>query len=475
MTSTDAEVRKPHANYKAQVTVENLIMNKGNQKKDKLKTYIIWSGLLYGCGEGVLHSLFKCSWLGTHKAMPVLGDGSNQVPMIHVKDLAGIVSQVAVKKPAEANGILAVDQAETNLLDVCKAISGVLQAGETEPFSLDRYLEFMAENQEPHANAILMQLNMKMSFLAEGTPLTIASALDFGPESEAWHSGAGLVANVDKVVEEYREWRSLQPVRVLFCGPPATEWFPAPKGSEDGGRLYLAKEFAQEYQVTYIDPAALVEEFKALPPFAEGGTDLAAKLREATDEGGAGLSEDLTIELVQRKLQQPVCRNQGFVLDNFPATREVAEKLLDVDRVPAEGEVPPEDAPPAAEPAEGEEPPARLAPLPNVVFCLSGGSRVKPEPAEGAADESAAKASPEEEWSRPRAVSPRCAGTAPRSSLPRPRHGRVPEALWRSAAAGSSPRSPQSRKRKQPRAGRAKKTCTPDSWPHTSASRTRTR
>ena len=37
---------------------------------------------------------------------------------------------------------------------------------------------------------------------------------------------------------------------------------------------------------------------------------------------------------------------QGFILDNFPTTREMAEKLLDVDRVPAEGtNTPPETEP----------------------------------------------------------------------------------------------------------------------------------
>ena len=49
--------------------------------------------------------------LAAHKAMPVIGDGANKIPMIHVKDLAGIVLAVADKKPAEANSILAVDQA----------------------------------------------------------------------------------------------------------------------------------------------------------------------------------------------------------------------------------------------------------------------------------------------------------------------------------------------------------------------------
>ncbi len=161
-------------------------------RKDKLKTYVIWSGLLYGCGEGVLHSLFKCSWLGTHKTLPILGLGNNKVPMIHVSDLAGVVLAVAQKRPAEFSTVVAVDRGESCIGDVVKAISTSLQSGEVKNVGTDEYLAFMTQENEPHIHAVLLGMNVKMSF-------DRAEALGYGLESEAWVAGSGFIANIQKV------------------------------------------------------------------------------------------------------------------------------------------------------------------------------------------------------------------------------------------------------------------------------------
>jgi hypothetical protein len=176
-----------------QVAVENLIIKKGNVRKDKLKTYVIWSGLLYGCGEGVLHSLFRCSWLGTHKTLPILGLGHNKVPMIHVSDMAGVVLSVAQKRPAEFSTVLAVDRGEICMGEVVKAISASLQSGEVKNVGTDEYLAFMTKENEPHIHSVLLKLNIKMAF-------DRAEALGYGPESEAWVAGSGFVANIQKVL-----------------------------------------------------------------------------------------------------------------------------------------------------------------------------------------------------------------------------------------------------------------------------------
>jgi len=356
LTTQNADERKAHPDYKAQVAVENLVVKKGNVRKDKLRTYVVWSGLAYGCGEGVLHSLFKCSWLGTHKVLPILGSGANKVPMIHVQDLAGVVLSVAKTRPTEFSTVVAVDRGEATIGDVVKAISTVLQSGEVKNVGPDEYLEFMTQEKEPHINSVQLGLNMKMNF-------DRCEALGYAAESETWVSGNGFVENINRIVEEYRKWRGVVPVRVLFYGPPATGMHP----TEDG-KVFLARDFAEEYLVNYISVPDLVEEFKAAPPFAEGGTDLGARLVEATAEEGAEVPPEMVIEMVQRKLQQPACRNQGFVLDNFPESREAAETLFDVDTVPAEGEAPPEEEEAAV--PEGQEPPPKKAPLPFTVFSL---------------------------------------------------------------------------------------------------------
>jgi adenylate kinase len=351
LSAINMDDRKPHPNYKAQVTVENLVINKGNIKKDKLKTYVIWSGVLYGCGEGVLHSLFKCSWTGTHKSLPVLGNGLNKEPMIHISDLSGVVLAIAQKRPQEFNTFVAADHSDNTLLQVVTSISTVLQEGEVRTCSRDEYLAFMTQQDEPHLHSIYLSLNLKLNF-ARG------DAIGYGPEGEAWRFKSGIVDNISKVVDEYRAWRSLQPMRVLFFGPPASGWVMTGEG-----RLVLSRDFAEEYQVTFIDPQAVADEYRQ-----DTTLELGQKLREAAEAGGAPPAE-LVREAVQRKLQTPACRNQGWVLDGYPATREEAEQLFDVDRVPVEGEPPADEEPPPA-----QDPPARPAPVPESVFAL-GASR----------------------------------------------------------------------------------------------------
>ena len=82
-------------------TTENLILQKGNVPKDQLRTYVVWPGVLYGCGEGALHPLFKAGWKGEQPVLPVLDGGKTVLPMIHVRDLAAIVVRISEKKPEQ--------------------------------------------------------------------------------------------------------------------------------------------------------------------------------------------------------------------------------------------------------------------------------------------------------------------------------------------------------------------------------------
>jgi len=383
LASEDAPERKPHDNYKAQVTVENLIINKGNCRKDRLKTYVVWAGLLYGCGEGVLHSLFRCSWLPpeevgsddalslrrawcTEKKLPILGSGKNKIPMIHVSDLAGMVLELAKRRPEDVKSVLAVDKGETTLAGCVGAISKAMQSGDVMNLDQNQYLQFMTDFEEPHVNSLLLQLNMKMTLLN-------GEVLGYGEEEEKWVAKTGFIENIDRIVEEYRKWRNLQPVRVLFYGPPTLAWYPMKQALPEGqflkpeDMLSLARDFSSEYQVTYIDIDSLKEEFKPKEP-AEG-----------EEPEGEPEEEKSVIEMVQLKLQQPQCRNQGFILDNYPATREDAEALFDCDVVPAEGEEPPD----VGETVEGKPP---KAPLPQTVLSLIVNvpdPAVPPVPAEG--------------------------------------------------------------------------------------------
>eukprot|EP01116_Phalansterium_solitarium_P014177 TRINITY_DN3172_c0_g1_i2.p1 TRINITY_DN3172_c0_g1~~TRINITY_DN3172_c0_g1_i2.p1 ORF type:complete len:304 (-),score=103.61 TRINITY_DN3172_c0_g1_i2:391-1302(-) len=132
VSDDEYKLRKPHGNYRAQLTFEKSVFR---NKHDLLKRYIVAAGLPYGDGEQLLHALFKRAWHG--RPLPVIADGANRVPTIHVRDLASIVLQLAATKPDERYH-LAVDGGSSTLADIVQTISTKLGSGVVERQSAER-------------------------------------------------------------------------------------------------------------------------------------------------------------------------------------------------------------------------------------------------------------------------------------------------------------------------------------------------
>lgn len=81
-------------------------------KKENVKVYVICSGITYGQGEEVFSELFKAAWLQEPKQLPYLGTGENQLPTIHIGDLAKFVIKIAQAPPEECPYLLAFDDAK---------------------------------------------------------------------------------------------------------------------------------------------------------------------------------------------------------------------------------------------------------------------------------------------------------------------------------------------------------------------------
>ena len=91
----DSEYKKRKAaeEYKAWKGCETLITSIG-MNTPGLDVYVLASGVVYGNGEQTLEYLFRSAWLENPASLPILGNGSNHVPMIHVRDLARAVKHV---------------------------------------------------------------------------------------------------------------------------------------------------------------------------------------------------------------------------------------------------------------------------------------------------------------------------------------------------------------------------------------------
>lgn len=79
--------------------LENLALT-APKINSNLKVHVVCSGLPFGNGESndVFYEFFRRAWLSTHPelaALPIIGEGKNSMPTIHVNDLARCVRHLA--------------------------------------------------------------------------------------------------------------------------------------------------------------------------------------------------------------------------------------------------------------------------------------------------------------------------------------------------------------------------------------------
>jgi adenylate kinase len=97
------------------------------------------------------------------------------------------------------------------------------------------------------------------------------------------------------------------PLNILLLGPQG-----AGKGTQ-------AKRISAEYDIPHIASGEI------LRAEMQAGTELGLRVKDVYDRGDL-VSDDLMIELIRTRLEQPDTEN-GFVLDGFPRTTVQAEAL----------------------------------------------------------------------------------------------------------------------------------------------------
>ena len=104
-TESDFRKRKASAEYAKIKEVEDLVLN---FKKEGVKTYVISAGVLYGFGEAIFNHHFERAWKQDPTKLPIIGEGKNSVPTIHVRDLARMVRKI-FEAPPESKYIFGID------------------------------------------------------------------------------------------------------------------------------------------------------------------------------------------------------------------------------------------------------------------------------------------------------------------------------------------------------------------------------
>lgn len=96
-------------------------------------------------------------------------------------------------------------------------------------------------------------------------------------------------------------------------------------GAPGSGKGTLAKKISQDFEIPQISTGDL---FRAC---VKAENELGKKVK-AIMESGALVPDEVTIEIVKERLQQPDCK-KGFILDGFPRTVNQAKALEGISQI----------------------------------------------------------------------------------------------------------------------------------------------
>jgi len=352
----DFKGRKTSTKYKGLKMLETSVLNAG---KDAVKTFVLAPGILYGNGEEEFANLFKDGWLCENPAgLPVLGEGSNIIPTMHVNDVAVALDALVAKPPEENQYVVVSDNTNSTQRQIVETISKGIGLG-------------LTTQMDPADDKVLLGNNNSEVVLLN---------LSFDPEG-SWQAGAGLeltcagglAAEFQRVRSEFVTNRGLKPVRALVLGGPGA------------GKTMFAKKLADKFYLPYVSVGDVIEETcQQEGEFAESVKAAVAEMNAAKakakkpaakpKKGAKGsykpddrprLPTEMVAKMMKNKLLSAACSNKGFILDGFPRSLEEAQKLFK-----AEGEAGEEEAPEEAdeEVPEGEEAPPKAIKVDESVF-----------------------------------------------------------------------------------------------------------
>jgi adenylate kinase len=252
-TEADYQMREASEEYACIREAEEAVLN---FKKENVKVYVIAAGLLYGNGEAILNSHFKKAWLQDPARLPVVGQGNNLVPTVHVTDLARMVKKVFESKP-ERSYIFGIDTTKKPTQKrLITAISKGIGTGLTENIDIPHNFAKVHPNKTPLQLDLDWRKFLLMNIKAQPSSLFVGGGAAEGEEEAAedadfqWHSKAGLAGNIPLVKKEFCQRRDLKPFKIAVSGKPCT------------GKSHFSHKLADHYNVPHIHTLKVLEEIE---------------------------------------------------------------------------------------------------------------------------------------------------------------------------------------------------------------------
>lgn len=227
---------------------------------DKLRVHVVCSGFLYGNGEqnDIFYEFFRRAWVSLHpqlSALPVIAEGENNLPTIHVSDLASSLDSIFLHGADYGSYLLAIDHSENSTQrSIMTTISEGIGSGATQALEVSNVIN------EPWCE-----------FLTVDVKLEASQALRDAIE---WKCAGGINAQTMGMLnDEFNYFRGLFPLKVFITGPPCS------------GKTFFTNQLSEEYGIPHLTIKGIID--MGLELKTEYGESLRAKIVELTDQAEA--------------------------------------------------------------------------------------------------------------------------------------------------------------------------------------------
>ncbi|KPA76388.1 hypothetical protein ABB37_07728 [Leptomonas pyrrhocoris] len=295
LTEDQYNRRVPHLQYMSWRDAEKAVAAAHHAKGLPLDTFVVCSGLPYGGEEDVLEPLFRLAWSARPEkdddvaptaavttaaslaatpaataVLPVFGDGSQRVPLVHAQDLACFVRKLLCCPSAnlpfpERRYLFATDGANRNSwMSIVKGVNNMfggrcaLQPVPPPSYPLYRDVDKFTLNLRVEAESMKTLMERQddreeEEAERERKALGEAAAGAAAPPRlpNTWVAEGSLRRHLRAVAHQFAVARGVSPLRIALVGPPLV------------GKSYLAARLARYYRLPCVSLDSVVAEYTA--------------------------------------------------------------------------------------------------------------------------------------------------------------------------------------------------------------------
>lgn len=313
--------------YKAHYAIEENLLKLGNKFKNNLQIVIVSSGLSYGCEESLFFIFFQMAWENV-RVIPIFGNGQNNLPVIHVKDLSRIVGSFLQSFPQTKKMILAVEKNVVKLQDIILLIGKSYGSG---------YFQYIPKEEVIFISGITSHMYFQLTANLIMEPLYINQNEEVVQEErKQWTHTASFLEDMEIINEEFKDCLHLKPHKILLFGPPASGksklamnlsvYYGIPTYSEEILNELIVEElkwkldFYSNLKPEGEDPSIEMEGKGFFTEHEESVEDIKADLVNV--QGKPVLPKEMLIKFLQRKVSSLESKNKGWIFEGYPKLYE---------------------------------------------------------------------------------------------------------------------------------------------------------